>query len=206
MLSKAHSCDKHFDMLQLGHCFCVLILCVFLRTTYSINTTTVPDQLPPRCKTVPGRPDWPSEAEWEKLQAQVAGRLQRPPPPAASCHGGSRGPSCAAVNAGWHTAEFHVNHPTSTLWQNWNNYSCPLDSRSQCSARGYPIYVVAAREYKDVKAAVDFARTKNIRLNIKGTGHDFLGRLASLRHVGELSSLNISGQSNHIHCQYGRII
>lgn len=45
-----------------------------------------------------------------------------------------------------------------------------------CTNTGYPVYVVAAEEASDVKAAIDFARSHGIRLNVKSTGHDFLGR------------------------------
>jgi hypothetical protein len=132
-----------------------------------------------RCKNIPGTTGWPSEADWASLNQQVGGRLLKPPAPAAACHRNVQStgaPSCAQVNAGWGTHEFHINHPTSTLWQLWNNYSCPISPNSPCTADGYPVYVVAAQQPKDVQAAVDFARKRNIRLNIKATGHDFLGR------------------------------
>jgi hypothetical protein len=133
----------------------------------------------PRCRNVPGTAGWPSDADWASLNQQLGGRLLKPPAPAAACHRNvqSQGaPSCAQVNAGWGTHEFHINHPTSTLWQLWNNFSCPTSPNSPCSTSGYPVYVVAAQEAKDVQLAVNFARNKNIRLNIKATGHDFLGR------------------------------
>jgi hypothetical protein len=133
----------------------------------------------PRCKHVPGSAGWPSDAEWANLRQQVGGRLLKPSAPAAACHRNvqSEGaPSCAQVNAGWGTHEFHINHPTSTIWQLWNNFSCPVSPSAPCSTSGYPVYVVAAQVTKDVQSAVNFARTRNIRLNIKATGHDFLGR------------------------------
>ncbi len=45
-----------------------------------------------------------------------------------------------------------------------------------CSGQGYPIYVVNATCAEDVKKGVDFARENNVRLVVKGTGHDYLGR------------------------------
>jgi hypothetical protein len=132
-----------------------------------------------RCRHIPGSQGWPSDADWASLNQQVGGRLSKPPAPAAACHRNvqSQGaPTCAQVNAGWGTHEFHVNHPTSTLWQLWNNFSCPISPNSPCTTNGYPVYVIAAQEANDVQAGVNFARTRNIRLNIKATGHDFLGR------------------------------
>lgn len=131
---------------------------------------------PPGCKNVPGGPGWPSDSDWARLNAAVGGNILKPPAPAAGCHQNSAAQSCLSVRNGWHTAEFHVSHPTSVIWQNWSNYSCSVDARATCRTTGYPLYVVAATEWSHVKAAVDFARTKNIRLNIKATGHDFLGR------------------------------
>lgn len=64
------------------------------------------------------------------------------------------------------------------MWQNYNNYSCTPDANSSCSGAGYPVYVAEVNTAEDVKSAVDFAREKKIRLNIKSTGHDFLGRYA----------------------------
>jgi hypothetical protein len=125
------------------------------------------------CKVVPGGPNWPSTEQWGALNTAVRGRLSKPPPPAAACHRSQPGynaAACAAVQAGWKDANWHVDHPTSNMWQNYNNYSCMPDATSPCSSAGYPIYVVAAREASDVKAAVDFARMFNVRLNIKSTG------------------------------------
>ncbi|KAF2431486.1 FAD-binding domain-containing protein [Tothia fuscella] len=130
------------------------------------------------CKAIPAGKDWPSDLQWGALNTAVRGRLLKPAAPAAACHRGQPGystASCSAIESGWKNGDWHVDHPTSNMWQNHNNYSC-MPSSNQCSTSGYPIYVVAAKEASDVKAAVDFARIFNVRLNIKSTGHDFLGR------------------------------
>jgi hypothetical protein len=125
------------------------------------------------CKVVPGGPGWPTNEQWGALNTAVRGRLSKPPPPAAACHRSQPGynaAACVAVQAGWKDADWHVNHMTSNMWQNYNNYSCMPDATSHCSSAGYPVFVVQAHEASDVKAAVDFARTYNVRLNIKSTG------------------------------------
>jgi hypothetical protein len=126
------------------------------------------------CKWVPSQSGWPSDADWAALNQAVKGRLLRPPPPAAACHGLANG-DCDSVKSGFRDSKWHANNPVSNMWQNYNNYSCP-PTGGQCSGWGYPVYVVEAREPGDVKAAIDFARQKTIRLNVKSTGHDFLGR------------------------------
>ncbi|TID15255.1 FAD-binding domain-containing protein [Venturia nashicola] len=131
------------------------------------------------CKAVPGNPTWPSDADWATLNKAVGGRLLKPAPPAAVCHRGwpnYSAAACSSLNEGWKNSDWHAENPTSSMWQNHNNYSCPPEPNAPCTTAGYPVYVVAAKNADDVKAAVDFARTKNIRLNIKSTGHDYLGR------------------------------
>jgi FAD/FMN-containing dehydrogenase len=64
----------------------------------------------------------------------------------------------------------------STIQNNWNNDTCLPYPTDPCSGEGYPIYVVNATSAEDVKKGVDFARENNVRLIVKGTGHDYLGR------------------------------
>jgi hypothetical protein len=133
------------------------------------------------CKWTPSQSGWPTREEWQQLKNQVKGRLLKPNPPAAACHRSYaeyNNDNCESVLKGFRDSSWHSDHPTSNMWQNLNNYSCMPGRSGTCSTSGYPVYVVDAREPMDVKAAVDFARKKNIRLNIKSTGHDFLGRQA----------------------------
>ncbi|KAJ6545532.1 hypothetical protein B0H19DRAFT_1075824 [Mycena capillaripes] len=45
-----------------------------------------------------------------------------------------------------------------------------------CSLGGFPVYIVNATTVKHVQLGVNFARNKGIRLVVKNTGHDFVGR------------------------------
>ena len=58
-----------------------------------------------------------------------------------------------------------------------------------CTGAGFPVYVVNASTSEHVAAGINFARTHHIRLNVKGSGHDYLGRhvkvsVKSLSHHG----------------------
>jgi hypothetical protein len=133
----------------------------------------------PYCKAVPGSRDWPSAFEWSSLNRTLSGRLLQPSPPGAVCHPTQPtfDPSiCPVIQADWLTADWHSTDPVSSLWNNWNNDTCLPDSSFPCSGKGYPVYVVNATCAEDVKKGVDFARQNNVRLIVKGTGHDFLGR------------------------------
>jgi hypothetical protein len=156
------------------------------------------------CKWIPGQEGWPSDADWTELNRQVQGRLTKPTPPAAPCHrelGGAGGGNCQSVSDGFGDSAWHARNPISNMWQNYNNYSC-MPSGGVCTTDGYPVYVVAARSAGDVKAAVDFARSKNIRLNIKSTGHDFLGRY--VEHTFNHCRLTTPGPSSRTRSRSGR--
>jgi hypothetical protein len=126
------------------------------------------------CKIVPSSPEWPAESAWAALNATIAGRLMKPLAPAAACHRDQPNydaSECEEITSRFKVGSFHTDHPTSSMWQNYNNYSCMPDAAAPCSNTGYPVYVVAARSAQDVQAAVNFARKNRIRLNIKSTGY-----------------------------------
>jgi hypothetical protein len=125
------------------------------------------------CRVVPSSPEWPAESAWAALNATVAGRLLKPLAPAAACHRNMPNydpEACEQITNRFKLGSFHTDHPTSSMWQNYNNYSCMPDTAAPCSSNGYPVYVVGAKSAQDIQAAVNFARTNNIRLNIKSTG------------------------------------
>lgn len=132
-----------------------------------------------KCKSTPGSADWPSTASWSALNDSLSGQLIRPSPPGAVCHPTQptyNAAACPAVQAGWETTIFHTDNPVSSIENNWNNDTCLPIPTVPCSGEGYPVYVVNATSAEDVKKGVDFARENNVRLIVKGTGHDYLGR------------------------------
>ena len=133
------------------------------------------------CKAIPESAEWPSESVWTNFNQTNGGVLLKPFAPAAACHPGpaQNAELCLEVKARWNSSQWHSENPSSSLWQNWNNYSC-MPTGATCSADGYPIYVINASTPEHVKAGVAFAREKKLRLNIKSTGHDFLGRSVSI--------------------------
>lgn len=131
------------------------------------------------CKASFGSPDWPTLSQWASLNTSISGRLLKPPPPGAVCHPDQltyNATECPIVLDGWSTILFHVENPISNAWDNWNKDSCLPTLPSPCSGKGYPVYVINATCKEDVKVGVDFAREHNVRLNIKSTGHDYMGR------------------------------
>ncbi|QBZ65924.1 hypothetical protein PoMZ_12891 [Pyricularia oryzae] len=134
----------------------------------------------PRCKAVPGAHEWPSEEQWQALNASLGGQLIRPTPPGAVCHPDQpsyNAERCAAVQTGgWQGFALHVNDPVSMMSNTWTNDSCLPDPSLPCSGSGYPVYVVNASAVEHVQLGVKFAKKHNIRLVVKATGHDYVGR------------------------------
>jgi hypothetical protein len=137
----------------------------------------------PACKAVPGTSSWPSLDKWKALNSSIDGRLLRPSPPGAVCHSDQptyNTDACTVVTQGWTNIDFEATIPNSIAWDNWNNDSCLPYPGTPCSGEGYPVYVINATSKEDVKAGVDFARENNVRLIVKGSGHDYLGRYVRL--------------------------
>ncbi|KAK4187718.1 putative FAD-linked oxidoreductase YvdP [Podospora australis] len=132
------------------------------------------------CKNWVGSPFWPSRFEWDSFNTSVSGRLIKPVPPASVCHpswsSSLNEQACMSVQDSWNKSEFHANDPVSVDFNNWTNDTCLPSSLLSCSDAGYPAYVVNASSSLHVKAAVDFARKHEIRLVVKASGHDYLGR------------------------------
>lgn len=68
----------------------------------------------------------------------------------------------------------------------WLNNSCSpfLSSNGTCSLGNLASYAINVSDAASVIAGVQFAQEKNIRLTIKNTGHDFLGRSAGEGSLG----------------------
>ena len=153
-----------------------LLLYLLFCTVISISTQASPS---PYCKASLGSHDWPSISTWATLNHTLSGRLLKPSPPGAVCH--PKQPTynktvCPALQKEWMSIFFHQDNPISSAWNNYNNDSCLPEAGTPCSDEGYPVYVVNATSSAHVQAAVKFAGKHNVRLVVKGTGHDYLGR------------------------------
>ncbi|EON65973.1 hypothetical protein W97_05215 [Coniosporium apollinis CBS 100218] len=144
------------------------------------------------CKCTPSDHCWPSDDDWSTLNDTLSGRLIRGVPPASVCYQSSPNynpTSCAHVASQWTNSSFHAEDPISIDYPIWANNSCPPifpngtsvtgdpnAGNRGCSLGRYPVYVVNATEASHVQAALKFAKERNIRLNVKNTGHNFPGR------------------------------
>ena len=132
-----------------------------------------------KCKARPGTADWPSEQSWNNLNASISGKLLKPLPPGAVCDYSLdvfNLRSCWAAAVNYRQSLFHTEDPVSVQQPNWEHDACLPNIFHSCDTEQYPLYVINATEAHDVQVGVRFAKKHNIRLNVKGTGHDYLGR------------------------------
>ncbi|OAG24588.1 FAD binding domain-containing protein [Alternaria alternata] len=136
-----------------------------------------------RCKVYPDDPQWPSDEAWSQLNKVTGDRvINAPTPLAAVCYPGDdySAAKCSEYTvAAWQKSYIHMIDPIEIMSPVAQGMTCTppvlFDSHG-CTRGGFPMYVVNATEPKHVQAAVNFARNTGVRLVIKNTGHDFLGK------------------------------
>ncbi|KAF1842116.1 FAD/FMN-containing isoamyl alcohol oxidase-like protein MreA [Cucurbitaria berberidis CBS 394.84] len=138
----------------------------------------------PRCKSYPGYEGWPSYDRWSVFNVSLNGALLKGIPPAAACYEGEYkdAAKCAIVRRRQGDALFAKEDPLIPFGQWQLDNPCPVPSLNvtpplvECKLISFPAYVVNASTVKDIQLAVNFARNNRIRLTIKNTGHDWIGR------------------------------
>ncbi|KAG0125332.1 hypothetical protein HOY82DRAFT_493074 [Tuber indicum] len=141
----------------------------------------------PDCRCFPGDACWPSTQEWSQLNSTVSGRLIATVPLGAPCHTPNYDATrCQHIKDNWHLPEFqHLTvdlcsdgSSSSVMAPFYANRSCdpftPIDS--PCQVGAYVRYAVNVTEPADIIAGIKFAGKNNVRLVIRNTGHDYLGK------------------------------
>lgn len=137
------------------------------------------------CKLTPLDRDWPSFDDWQALNASIGGALLKTVPVASSCYRDNpfhSSVACAAVIASWNSTDFHALLPESVAYPIFANNSClPPGSPGYlayrgCTLGGLPAYIVNATAESQIATAMRWASGRGIRIIVKGTGHDLLGR------------------------------
>ncbi|KAK4209630.1 hypothetical protein QBC37DRAFT_430120 [Rhypophila decipiens] len=134
-----------------------------------------------RCKRFPGDSNWPSDNQWQQLNVSLGGVLLKPVPPAAACypnHPSFNPTTCNFLLTNASRTTFYLDDPLTvgTQWTQGNTCLASRNPTGNCTQGGFAAYVVNASSVSHVQLAVNFARSNNIRLVIKSTGHDSFGR------------------------------
>ncbi|OQD85296.1 hypothetical protein PENANT_c010G02533 [Penicillium antarcticum] len=151
----------------------------------SLLALTATSSATPDCKTSPGDLTWPSTEDWNTLNQTIHGSLIKTAPAGSSCYLGnpfSSSENCTTVKNHWSYAAYHAARPESVDYSIYANNSClppGVDGYSKdkgCSIGGLPQYIVNATSEQQVATAMKWASKLNIRIVVKGTGHDLGGR------------------------------
>ncbi|KAF5020018.1 hypothetical protein F66182_7954 [Fusarium sp. NRRL 66182] len=132
-----------------------------------------------KCRCLPGDACWPSQSEWSRLNKTVDGLVIRTVPIGSPCHDPDYDDeACAALQQAWRLPETHIDSSSSVMQPYFANQSCdPFLAQSRpCTLGNYVSYAVKVSNSRHVAAAVRFASDHNIRLVVRNTGHDYLGR------------------------------
>ncbi|KAF8888645.1 FAD-binding domain-containing protein [Infundibulicybe gibba] len=126
-----------------------------------------------RCRNVPGAAGFPLTADWAALNASVAGRLAAVVPTVGFCS--SRPGGCTPQQF---TSSVFLNEIPGAMNQDYDSVppSLCLHNSTTCGQGNVPLFAVLAESSSDIQKGVDFARANNLRLAVKASGHDFLGR------------------------------
>jgi FAD/FMN-containing dehydrogenase len=119
----------------------------------------------PFARVRPGDRYWPSAAQWEELKAQVGGNLLEPHALFAPCVADAASADCADVARNLRNPFYLGDQPAGTQVSGWLDAWTPAAS----------VYAVRARNAADVAHAVNFARSHNLRVVVKGAAHSYLG-------------------------------
>jgi FAD/FMN-containing dehydrogenase len=119
----------------------------------------------PQTRVRPGDAAWPSDAAWDELSRQVDGRLIKVRSPLAACATAPSDPACAQTFKELKNPYYLGDEVGLTQSLGWVGAWTSEPS----------VYAVAARSTADVVVAVNFARTNNLRLVVKGGGHSYQG-------------------------------
>ena len=134
------------------------------------------------CRCFPGDACWPNLDEWRRLNDTLGGKLTKTVPIGSVCHdsafGAYDGPKCEALRSAWLRTSTHDQTSSSPMMPFFANMSCdPFTAPGdQCVLGTHVQYAVNATTADDYQKTLNFAHQKNIRLVIRNTGHDYLGK------------------------------
>ncbi|KAF2468315.1 FAD-binding domain-containing protein [Lindgomyces ingoldianus] len=155
-----------------------------------------------QCRSIPGDTAWPSSADWATLNNTVDGRLIATIPLAAPCHKALFNlpnlafdlARCEALRTVWYYPETHLQSASSPMAYPFSNNSCNpwLGPDTPCTLGFHPVFSINATKSAHYRAAILFATKHNIRLVIRNTGHDYLGKSTGA-HALEIWTHSVKG-------------
>ncbi|KAI8714483.1 FAD-binding PCMH-type domain-containing protein [Fusarium sp. LHS14.1] len=136
-----------------------------------------------QCKTAPGDDYFPSDKLWAVFDYLLGDALQKTVPYASVCYedsefGNYNKAKCDYLMNNWFNNSYvPTEDPTAVNAVLYQGQSCLppslFASAKSCTVGGYPLYTVDATNVAHIQLTINLARSLNLRLVIKNTGHDF---------------------------------
>jgi hypothetical protein len=150
----------------------------------SAAAIVVPEPQHSSCRCRPHENCWPTQQQWSTLNSTIQGNLVAVRPVASVCHAMEYdAKACNATTELWTNSVWRSAQPGAGQWENWEAWpehheTCYIESPrdSKCGQGRISLYSAKVQTKFQVQKAVLFAKSHNLRLAIKNTGHDFLGR------------------------------
>ncbi|EAW11671.1 FAD-dependent oxidoreductase [Aspergillus clavatus NRRL 1] len=142
-----------------------------VRPTFGFPATT--------CRCMPGDSCWPSSTDWAHFNASIGGRLIATQPLAQACHDPYYNETeCQYLQKHWTLPALHDISPSSIMAAAVAKDTCDaFTPRSKpCAPGDMVVYSVNASSPDDFSRTIRFSQQRNIRLVIRNTGHDYLGK------------------------------
>ncbi|CAJ2508714.1 Uu.00g137400.m01.CDS01 [Anthostomella pinea] len=169
--------------------FLLPALLAFFAATASTSTPTI-HKVPigggnQTCRYIPGDAGWPSQRQWARLNSTVGGRLIATVPVAHVCHlqgqfAAYDQESCSTLGTAFQDSgpATLCPIPGEVLNPYWQNETCsPFTAPGvSCELGNRAAYSINVTGPADVQAGLAFATANNIRLVIRNTGIDYLGK------------------------------
>ena len=150
------------EMKSLVKAICAANCLLYTSWAWSVNLAPVNES----CRCLSSQNCWPSEQKWHDLAEHLDGNLIKPNSLTSACQQNSQSESCMRELQNMKNPFFVQSNPGGTQTQGWLNAWDTTPS----------VYAVEAKTTNDIAEAVKFAQKYNLRLVIKGGGHDYLGR------------------------------
>lgn len=137
----------------------------------------------PSCRCFPCDACWPSQQQWNEFNATLGGKLISTVPIGSVCHtngefGSYNQKACAELISNWGYPATHYGTCSSPMAMWFANFSCDpfLSPETGCNLGGLQRFAVNVSGVRDVQNTLQFVRDHNVRLVIRNTGHDYLGK------------------------------
>lgn len=139
-----------------------------------------------RCKTMPGDTLYPSKVVWGLFDLLLGGALEKIVPIGSPCYKNSQynnynAERCAQLVKNFDAEEIYYEDNGALMNPLYYGMTCPIPASGDfatgtCTQGGYSEYAVKVSNVAQIQLAINLARSLNLRLVVRNTGHDYNGR------------------------------